>query len=237
MADILPIDPAKIKVEEKEPLETNIKIEINEPMTPILEQDEDEDIIEKKTIFEVPKKEVPVVISKITGKPKRKCSEKKLIALKKAQQASRIKRAAMKEQKDLEKAGQRAELQKRKQEKLDKKLESDTTLELRQQIYAEEVARAQKDTIWDTERLTALMNNTINNYITEKKKQKPVPKQFIPAPQSYPQYSPQQQQPQQQQPTYYQPQPQQQQQIKPQYTYNPPSTNNVMSDLFGFNGN
>ena len=233
MADILPIDPAKIKPEDKEPLETNIKIEIEEPLAPILEEDDNEVELKskKQTIFEVPKEEEPVVISKITGKPKRKCSEKKLLALKKAQQASRLKRAANKEQKDLEKAGQRLELQKRKQEKLDKKLESDTTLELRQQIYLEEVARAQKDTIWDTERLTNLMNNTINNYITEKKKQKPVPKAFIPAQQAYPQYTPQQQ-PSQQQQTYYQPQPQ----PVPQYTYKQPSNNNVMNDLFGFNG-
>ena len=230
MADILPIDPAKLNEEPVEPVETNIKIEIEEPLAPILEEDDNEVEVKvkKQTIFEVPKEEEPVVISKITGKPKRKCSEKKLLALKKAQQASRLKRAANKEQKDLEKAGQRLELQKRKQEKLDKKLESDTTLELRQQIYLEEVARAQKDTIWDTERLTNLMNNTINNYITEKKKQKPVPKAFIPAQQAYPQYTPQQQ-PQQQQ-TYYQPPPQ------PQYTYKQPSNNNVMNDLFGFNG-
>ena len=201
-------------------------------MAPILEEDDEIDKevkVKKQTIFEVPKEEEPVVISKITGKPKRKCSEKKLLALKKAQQASRLKRAANKEQKDLEKAGQRLELQKRKQEKLDKKLESDTTLELRQQIYLEEVARAQKDTVWDTERLTNLMNNTINNYITEKKKQKPVPKAFIPAQQAYPQYTPQQQ-PQQQQ-TYYQPPPQ-----PVQYSYKQPSNNNVMNDLFGFNG-
>ena len=236
MADILPIDPAKLNEEPVEPVETNIKIEIEEPLAPILEEDDEIDKevelkSKKQTIFEVPKKEEPVVISKITGKPKRKCSEKKLLALKKAQQASRLKRAANKEQKDLEKAGQRLELQKRKQEKLDKKLESDTTLELRQQIYLEEVARAQKDTIWDTERLTNLMNNTINNYITEKKKQKPVPKAFIPAQQAYPQYTPQQQ-PQQQQQTYYQPpQPQ-----PVQYSYKQPSNNNVMNDLFGFNG-
>ena len=231
MADILPIDPAKLNEEPLETAETNIKIEIEEPLAPILEEDDEIDKevkVKKQTIFEVPKEEEPVVISKITGKPKRKCSEKKLLALKKAQQASRLKRAANKEQKDLEKAGQRLELQKRKQEKLDKKLESDTTLELRQQIYLEEVARAQKDTVWDTERLTNLMNNTINNYITEKKKQKPVPKAFIPAQQAYPQYTPQQQ-PQQQQ-TYYQPPPQ------PQYTYKQPSNNNVMNDLFGFNG-
>tara|TARA_R110002073_G_scaffold117485_1_gene255939 strand:- start:45 stop:743 length:699 start_codon:yes stop_codon:yes gene_type:complete len=232
MADILPIDPAKLNEEPIEPVETNIKIEIEEPLTPILEDDDEIDKevkVKKQTIFEVPKEEEPVVISKITGKPKRKCSEKKLLALKKAQQASRLKRAANKEQKDLEKAGQRLELQKRKQEKLDKKLESDTTLELRQQIYLEEVARAQKDTVWDTERLTNLMNNTINNYITEKKKQKPVPKAFIPAQQAYPQYTPQQQ-PSQPQQTYYQPPPQ------PQYTYKQPSNNNVMNDLFGFNG-
>lgn len=234
MSDILPIDPSTI---EEEPAEPAVEIKIEEKEEEV--EEEDHDIKEEKEeveVFEKPE-EPKVVISKITGKPKRKCSEKKLLALKKAQEASRIKRLANKEKRDLEKAAKRADIAERKQKKVEKEISDDVYMDLRAKIYKEEKARALKDATWDEERLTKLMEKTIGNFIDTKKKQKPVPKAHIPHPMAYPQMpashpSNQQQQfvaPQQHNPYV------QQQPYKPVYTQQQQASNDVMTNLFGFN--
>ena len=174
------------------------------------------------------------MISKITGKPKRKCSEKKLLALKKAQEASRIKRLANKEKRDLEKAAKRADIQERKQKKVEKEISDDAYMDLRAKIYKEEKARAIKDATWDEERITALMTKTIGNFIDTKKKQKPVPKAHIPYPMTYPQMPVNHPSNQQQfvAPQQHSPYLQNQQ---PHYNQHQQASNNVMTSLFGFN--
>ncbi len=240
MSDILPIDPATIEPHDITEPALEIKIEEQDHDIKEVEEDndikEDHDIKEEVEVFEKPE-EPKVVISKITGKPKRKCSEKKLLALKKAQEASRIKRLANKEKRDLEKAAKRADIQERKQKKVEKEISDDVYMDLRAKIYKEEKARALKDATWDEERLTKLMEKTIGNFIDTKKKQKPVPKAHIPHPMTYPQMpashpSNQQQQfvaPQQHNPYV------QQQPYKPVYTQQQQASNDVMTNLFGFN--
>lgn len=242
MSDILPIDPATIEEEPEapEPPKVEMKVIDNDITDDEHDIKEDHDIKEEKIdeleVFEKPE-EPKVVISKITGKPKRKCSEKKLLALKKAQEASRIKRLANKEKRDLEKAKKRADIAERKQKKVEKEISDDVYMDLRAKIYKEEKARALKDATWDEDRLTKLMEKTIGNFLDTKKKQKPVPKAHIPHPMTYPQMpanhpSNQQQQfvaPQQHNPYI------QQQPYKPVYTQQQQASNDVMTSLFGFN--
>ena len=219
MSDILPIDPAEIVEEPPMP-----------PMPPTMAIEMV--VKEKKTIFEVPPKEV--AINKKTGKPKRQLSEKQLAHLKKAQEASRIKRMATREAKDLEKAHKKMDIEKRKQAKIEKKLENDSLIEFRAQIYNEEKAKAQKDSTWDETRLQNLMKSTIESYLTEKKKQKPVPKAFIPAPMNYPQmpasHQTNQQVPQQYQQQYTPP-------PQPIYRQQQHQNHNAISNLFGYDAN
>lgn len=240
MSEILPIDREKL-TQEPEPT-PSIEIKIEEPET------EEKDAVEtkeetkeeikdtKEDLFDKPKIEPPVVISKRTGKPKRKMSDKQLANLAKAQEASRIKRGKVKEARELAKTAKKLEIEKRKQEKIDKKLEDDAMVEMRNKIYLEETARAKADATWDEARLSALMNKTIQNYITEKKAQKPKPKEFIPAQQVYQQYPPQHPQNQYAQPYAYQPQPPPNYATsKPIYQQKQSKNTDPMSNLFGYN--
>ena len=232
MSDILPIDPATIEDHDIKPVEPalEIKMKIDEQEQ---EPEEEQEDIKQLEVFDKPQ-EPKVVISKITGKPKRKCSEKKLLALKKAQEASRIKRLANKEKRDLEKAAKRADIQERKQKKVEKEISDDAYMDLRAKIYKEEKARAIKDATWDEERITALMTKTIGNFIDTKKKQKPVPKAHIPYPMTYPQMPVNHPSNQQQfvAPQQHSPYIQNQQ---PHYNQQQQASNNVMTSLFGFN--
>ena len=228
MSDILPIDPATIEEEPVEQQEVKLEMKIDEQ-----EEEQEQEDIKQLEVFDKPQ-EPKVVISKITGKPKRKCSEKKLLALKKAQEASRIKRLANKEKRDLEKAAKRADIQERKQKKVEKEISDDAYMDLRAKIYKEEKARAIKDATWDEERITALMTKTIGNFIDTKKKQKPVPKAHIPYPMTYPQMPVNHPSNQQQfvAPQQHSPYIQNQQ---PHYNQQQQASNNVMTSLFGFN--
>ena len=258
MSEILPIDPTTIK--EEEPIKMEVKdMEVKDKDYDVdaasggIEEPEEKDKQEtieslkrelkkheglatkdepiNKTIFEK-KEKVKVEISKRTGKPKRKLTETQLENLKKAREKSQAKRAAMKESKDMLKAQKRLDIDKRKREKLDKKLEEESLIELRQKIYEEERERAKKDATWDEERLTGLMNKTISNFLTERKKQKPTPKAFIPAPTQFHQLPPQQQPAPT--PQYYTQQP-----YRPSNAgaaNNNNGSGDVMSSLFGYNG-
>ena len=216
MSDILPIDPATIEEEPVEQQEVKLEMKIDEQEQ---EPEEEQEDIKQVEVFD---------------KPKRKCSEKKLLALKKAQEASRIKRLANKEKRDLEKAAKRADIQERKQKKVEKEISDDAYMDLRAKIYKEEKARAIKDATWDEERITALMTKTIGNFIDTKKKQKPVPKAHIPYPMTYPQMPVNHPSNQQQfvAPQQHSPYIQNQQ---PHYNQQQQASNNVMTSLFGFN--
>lgn len=251
MAGILPIDPDKLdKIRERD-AQLKLEIEEKEATPPDNTEDDkvdetvepDQEEAEQTEMFEKPKPVPKVEISKRTGKPKRKMNEKQLANLKKAQEASRKKRSAMREAKEMEKTAKRLDLEKRKKEKVDKRLEDEAMIEYRRQVYLEESNKAKKDNTWDEERLTSLMTRTIGNYLDEKKKQKPKPKEFIPIHhqqyQQYPTHAPQNHQ---QTPQFYQthppqqPQYVQQQDNRPQYMNKPKATKDTMTSLFGYSG-
>ena len=231
MADILPIDPANIIEDTPQPVTIAIE-EIKEEESDLEDEPPAVEIKEKQKIFEVPASRP---INKKTGKPKKQLSDKQMAHLKKAQEASRIKRMATREAKDMEKAQKKMDIQKRKEAKLEKKLENESLIEFRAQIYNEEKAKAQRDSTWDEDRLQNLMKNTIENYLTEKKKQKPIPKAFIPAQMNYPQmpasHQTNQQVPQQYQQQYTQPKPQ------PVYRQQQHQNHDAISNLFGYDAN
>lgn len=257
MAGILPIDPdkladntrnhekLKLEIQEKETKETKEE----KPLSDI-EDDKEEEIEEPEPkqddLFEKPKPVPKVEISKRTGKPKRKMNEKQLANLAKAQAASRKKRTAMKEAKEMEKTAKRLEIEKRKKEKVEKRLEDEAMIEYRRQVYLEESNKAKRDNTWDEERLTNLMTKTIGNYLDEKKRQKPKPREFIPnhSQQQYHQYPPTAPQNYTQQPPlFYQQQPQpnyapQQRSpsSQPAYLNKTKPKDNIMKDLFGYTG-
>ena len=242
MAGILPIDPDKLTKDPEPVVPEKLDLKIEEKQA--VEADgrgvdkEDEELKEepKAELFDKPKIEPPVIISKRTGKPKRKMSDKQLANLAKAQEASRKKRGQVKEAREMAKTAKKMEIEKRKQEKIESKLEDDAMVEMRNKIYLEETARAKADATWDEDRLSALMNKTIHNYITEKKAQKPKPKEFIPAQQVYQQYPPQHPQNQYAQPYTYQAQPQPNYApAKPIYQQKPKTNSDTMSNLFGYN--
>ena len=220
MAGILPIDPDKLNIEVPPKIEIKVE-EATPPPSPHPSSppptDVSDDESPKKELFEKPKIEPKIEISKRTGKPKRK-------------------RGAVKEAREMAKTAKKLEIEKRKQEKVESKLEDDAMIEMRRQIYLEETARAKADATWDEDRLTALMTKTIGNYITEKKAQKPKPREFIPAQQQYQQFPPQHPQNQYSQPYTYQPQPPPNYATnKPLYQQKPKKNIDTLNNLFGYN--
>ena len=244
MAEILPIDIDKLTTEPVQDDKITIKVETpppsplpsSPPPTDVSDDEEPPKKEIKKELFDKPKILPPVIISKRTGKPKRKMTDKQLANLAKAQEASRKKRGAVKEAREMAKTAKKMEIEKRKQEKVESKLEADAMIEMRRQIYLEESARAKADATWDEGRLTALMTKTIGNFLDEKKKQKPKPKEFIPAQPQYQQFSPQHPQNQYSQPYNYQAQPQANYATnKPIYQQKKHANMDTMNNLFGYN--
>ena len=180
MAGILPIEMDKLEELEKADKQLEMKIETPPPSPlpkspPPTDVSDDEKEAPDRTdepMFVKPKPQPTVEISKRTGKPKRKCSEKQLANLKRAQEASRQKRSAVKEARELQKTAKKMEIASRKKATFDKKMEEDAIVEMRRKIYLEESSRAKADATWDEERLTNLMTRTIGNYLDEKKKTK-----------------------------------------------------------------
>lgn len=197
-----------------------------------VEEEEEEDK-PKKEIFVKPKKKSPVEISKRTGKPKRKLTEKQLENLAKAREKSRAKRKALAEVNAVEKAKKKELRKQKQQEKIIKKEEQDALIDYKAKLELE----AEKKAHWDEDRLQELIYNSIDKYIEKKKSMKPTPKVHIPNQNPYPQYPPTA--PQNQgyynhiQPTYVQPPPQQQQ-APPQPNYAKRyKDRNPVNDLFG----
>ena len=144
-------------------------------------------------------------------------SEAQLENLKKARAKSVAKRKALKEAKDLEKQTAKLKREKAKEERLAKKLQQDEMIEMKAKLKMEAEQQANYHATWDEERLSKLMEKTLDNYLEKKKKAKElearkprqniqtlVQPQQIPAQQNYPQQHYQQKpQPAYRQPTNY----------------------------------
>ena len=188
-----------------------------------VEEEEEEEEAPKPTkrqLFEIPEDE-QLIPKKETPKQKKKrvMSEAQLLNLKKARQASAIKRKELKEVKEMEKATKKIEMDQKKQEKINKKMEAEAMIEMKARMKKEATNEALQEATWDEDRISLLMEKTLDNYIAKRKKEKaPTSRQTLVAPQPHTQ--PQQQYQQQpQQPMYYPPQQQQYRQPKAQNGY------------------
>ena len=220
MSDILAVDVTKTKPKiEAQELPPQPAAEYKKPkarakLTPVPTEEVEEEVEkmpepqEEEELFEKPKPK----------KKKRQMTEKQLASLAKARETSMARRRALKESKDLDKMEKKIARDKVREEALAKRMESDAVLELKAKLMADAKANA----TWDEDRLSKLMETTIEKYVEKRKAQKPVPKVQIPAQNSYPQYPPHQQ------PHHHAPQYQQQRR---------PRKNNgdAVSSLFGYN--
>lgn len=197
MSDILPIDREVLESieNEPEPNESNIKMEVTSEAAP---QEEPANEVEEETkgedqCFEKPNKAKPVAKKKkdfneleftAKGKPrKRKMTEKQLENLRKAQEKSVARRREQKAAKELEKAEKLAQKELEMEAKLEKKMEKEVRMKIQAKMNLEAKETARKAETWDEGRLNALMERTIDNYITKKRAMKPKPREVIPPPQ------------------------------------------------------
>ena len=134
-------------------------------------------------------------------------SEAQLENLRKARSKSAERRRLNKEAKDMEKATAKLERDQKKQAKIDKQMEADAMLEMKAKMKLQALNDAQREATWDEERLTKLIEKTLDNYIDKRRKEKaPTSRQTLVAPQPHTQtQQPIYQQPlQPQQPVYFQ---------------------------------
>ena len=174
MSDILPIDRGLLEEEtEDKPIEETKE---NDSIKVVDEEEPEEESKDPpKAVFEKPVVEEPV-ISKRTGKPKRKLTQQQLDNLKKAREKSQARRKELKEAKEIQKEQKKMARELKQEEKLRKKEEQEEIIRLKAKMKTE----AERHATWDEERLAGLMEKTIENYIKKKKSMKPEPKTFIP---------------------------------------------------------
>ena len=214
------------EAKEEKVASTNMKIEIEEVKVPDVVDVVDVVEQEQESIFEK-----PVEISKKTGKPKRKLTEKQLENLKKAREKSAAKRSALKGAKAIEKAEKKLKRDLVMEERLKKKQDEEIQIRLAAQMKLD----AEKASHWSEDRLISLMEKTLDNYIDKKKKMKPKARESIPHP--TPQMPPAQQRQMQ-----HGQQPQQYYQAshktfhEHRQTLPPPQAGNTLQTLFGFDG-
>jgi len=120
--------------------------------------------------------EKPVEISKKTGKPKRKLTQKQLDSLAKAREKSMVRRAKVKEAKLIKQETKKLE----REAKLEKKMEAKEEEEALIRMKAEMQLEANKSATWDEEKLSNLMMKTIDSYVEKKKQMKVKPQVSIP---------------------------------------------------------
>jgi hypothetical protein len=244
MSDILPID--------REKLIDDVKLE------PIIEKEEDdasasdddseaEEPTPKKftdnDIFEKPNKHASKLKMKIEDeqdqeKPKKKkrvMSEQQLDNLKRAREKSMAKRKDLKEARSMEEALKKDKRTKAREEKIAKREEQDDLILMKARLQKEATEKGH----WDEERLTSLMEKTLDSYMNKRKKERSIPKTTIPAPMYNPNVPAHQQQ--FLDPKYYNPIPQQNEQqayFNHHYSANKAAqqqpNNDQMNNLFGF---
>ena len=241
MSDILPIDREKLVeepklktiIEKEEDLSGNDSAsgadDSEEETTPKPLTDDD--------IFEKPKKHASKLKMKIDEEPapkkkKRVMSEQQLENLKRAREKSMAKRKELKEARTMEAALKKDKRSKAREDKIAKKEEQDDLILMKARLQEEASAKGH----WDEERLTSLMEKTLDSYMNKRKKERSIPKTTIPAPMQNPNV------PAHQQfldPKYYNPIPQQEQQAYFNHHYSQNKApqqpkGDALNNLFGF---
>ena len=195
--EILPIDrevleeqTKEIELEEKQ---KNTAPPIEEPEEEIDNDPEGADpVVDETDVFQKPKQKKKGkydqdLDSDLTArgtKRKRVMTEKQKENLRKAQVKSVLRRKEMKAAKELA----LKEKQAAKEIELEAKMEKEMGQNLKLKIAEKYKNEAQKNATWDEDRLTALMEKTLDSYMKKRKDSKPKPKEFIPHPQPQPQY-------------------------------------------------
>ena len=231
--EILPVDREVLAaIEEEVKEETEVKhIDGGD----IIETEEKEEKEEKeggreeeKELFDK-KKEIEVK----PKKKKRQLSEAQLENLKKARAKSAEKRKALKEARDMDKAEKKLIRDKAKDQRAAKRQEEDEFIEMKAKLRMD----AEKAAVWDEDRLTSLIEKTLDRYAEKKKKAKPIPKAHIPAQLAYPNRPAND--PIQTDPRYYTIPQQHTTQSAATYVRQPRQqpNNDPMNNLFGFNPN
>ena len=178
-------EPAAVEQEEE-----NIEAEVEE-----VEQEEEEtapeaDIAEQSTapapadeLFEMPKKQ------RKKRKPLSEAQKEKLReSLAKAREKSKLKRSALKVLRLKTEAAEKVEAKKHIKARKKKKMLQDAHLE----VNAEESIIKEEQDMWNEDRITSLMNRTLDTYFTKRKEEKKTRENFPMGPQGQPYYMPQQ---------------------------------------------
>jgi hypothetical protein len=176
--DILPID--------MEILEANEAEDNKESPLPPIEEQEEEEQPEQEEIFIKPPPKKPPRLNK-NGKPRKALTDAQIENLRVAREKSATKRRALKEAKDIEKAEKRLKREMAQEEKNTRIEEQNLKIRLAAQMKLD----AEKAAHFSEERLAALMEKTLDNYIEKKKKMKPKPREVIPYPTPPPNQTPQ----------------------------------------------
>ena len=122
-----------------------------------------------------------VELSKKTGKPKRQMTEKQKANLAAAREKAKIKRKQLAEARAKERERELAEKTKHIRERKARKLQQDALLKAE---VEEELIKEEKD-IWNEERITSLMNKTLDAYFEKRQKKKELREQIAAPPQGY----------------------------------------------------
>lgn len=175
-------EPAAVEQEEE-----NIEAEVEE-----VEQEEEETAPEEPAepapapadeLFEMPKKQ------RKKRKPLSEAQKEKLReSLAKAREKSKLKRSALKVLRLKTEAAEKVEAKKHIKARKKKKMLQDAHLE----VNAEESIIKEEQDMWNEDRITSLMNRTLDTYFTKRKEEKKTRENFPMGPQGQPYYMPQQ---------------------------------------------
>jgi hypothetical protein len=174
MTDILPIDRDKLVPDEPKEL----KMEIEPIVEDVLTQEETPEETETNTevdddeIFEKPKRKKvfrkDIIAEDPPKKKKRQVSEKQLENLKMAREKSMARRKELKEARDMDAALKKDARMKIKEDARAKKEEGDELILMKAKLKRQ----AEAEGHWDEERITKLMERTLDSYMEKKKKRK-----------------------------------------------------------------
>jgi hypothetical protein len=171
--------------------EENIEAEVEDIAEQTKEEEEElepaEEPEDTKTpaddLFEMPKKQ------RKKRKPLSDAQKDKLReSLAKAREKSKLKRAAMKALRLKTEAAEKVEAKKHIKARKKKKMLQDAHLE----VNAEESIIKEEQDMWNEDRITSLMNRTLDTYFTKRKEEKKTRENFPMGPQGQPYYMPQQ---------------------------------------------
>ena len=183
MNDTEPEPPTEQEEENIEAEVEEVKEQEEETAPPAAPSEEVEEPSPADELFEMPKKQ----------RKKRKAlseaqKEKLRGSLAKAREKSKLKRAAMKALRLKTEAAEKVEAKKHIKARKKKKMLQDAHLE----VNAEESIIQEEKDMWNEDRITSLMNRTLDTYFTKRKEEKTKRENFPMGPQGQPYYMPQQ---------------------------------------------